>query len=163
MIDGATNSTTSVTVGDSPFDVSVDPATDNIYVVNTCGNNITCGNVGSVSVIDGANNSVASVAVGKAPGAIATDVVTNKIYVNNYLDNTVSVIAGAYAAALQFVAFPPCRLVDTQSSGEFGGPVIQGVYSRSFPIPQQTPCDVPATAAAYSLNVTVVPTTTWAI
>ncbi len=161
VIDGATNSTTSVTVGDSPFDVSVDPATDNIYVVNTCGNNITCGNVGSVSVIDGANNSVASVAVGKAPGAIATDVVTNKIYVNNYLDNTVSVIAGAYAAALQFVAFPPCRLVDTRNpTGEFGGPAIQGGSSRSFPIPQQTPCDVPATAAAYSLNVTVVPTTT---
>ena len=161
VIDGASNHTASVTVGDSPFDVSVDPATNNIYVVNTCGNNITCGNVGSVSVIDGANNSVVSVAVGKAPGAIATDVVTNRIYVNNYLDNTVSVLAGAYATALQFVAFPPCRLVDTRNpTGEFGGPPIPGGSSRSFPIPQQTPCDVPTTAAAYSLNVTAVPITT---
>ncbi len=29
--------------------------------------------------------------------------------------------------------------------------------ARSFPIPQQTPCDIPSTAEAYSLNVTLVP------
>ena len=62
---------------------------------------------------------------------------------------------------LQFVAVTPCRLVDTRGAdGEFGGPPIQGGHSRSFPIPQQTPCDIPTTAAAYSLNVTVVPITT---
>jgi hypothetical protein len=62
---------------------------------------------------------------------------------------------------LQFVPVTPCRLVDTRNpNGEFGGPPIPGGTSRSFPIPQQTPCDIPASAAAYSLNVTVVPITT---
>ena len=59
--------------------------------------------------------------------------------------------------ALQFVAVTPCRLVDTRNAnGEFGGPPLQGRASRSFPIPQGS-CKIPATAAAYSLNVTVVP------
>ena len=52
----------------------------------------------------------------------------------------------------------PCRLVDTRNpDGPFGGPAIQGMDSRSFPIPQNTNCNIPASAAAYSLNVTVVP------
>ena len=59
---------------------------------------------------------------------------------------------------LQFTPVLPCRVVDTRNAnGPFGGPAIPGGTARSFPIPQQTPCDVPATAAAYSLNVTVVP------
>jgi hypothetical protein len=62
---------------------------------------------------------------------------------------------------LQFVPVTPCRLVDTRNpNGQFGGPPIQGGTSRSFPIPQQTPCDIPSIAAAYSLNVTVVPHST---
>ena len=60
--------------------------------------------------------------------------------------------------ALQFIAISPCRIVDTRNpNGTFGGPPIQGGIPRSFPVPQQTPCDIPATAAAYSLNVTLVP------
>ncbi len=60
--------------------------------------------------------------------------------------------------AVQFVPVTPCRLVDTRNPmGEFGGPPIEGGIPRSFPIPQQTPCDIPSTAAAYSLNVTLVP------
>jgi YVTN family beta-propeller protein len=158
VIDGATDDTTTVDVEDFPYDVSLDPATNNIYVVNSCGTDHSCGSDGTVSVINGTNNSVVSIAVGKTPGAIATNVTTNKIYVNNYADDTVSVIAGATAPALQFVSFTPCRLVDTRNpTGEFGGPPITGNSSRSFPIPQQTLCNVPATAAAYSLNVTVVP------
>jgi len=59
--------------------------------------------------------------------------------------------------ALQFVAVTPCRVVDTRGpDGQFGGPPIQGGHSRSFPIPQGS-CNIPSTAAAYSLNVTVVP------
>ena len=59
---------------------------------------------------------------------------------------------------LQFYPVLPCRVVDTRNTnGMFGGPPIQGGTSRSFPLPQQTPCDVPSTAAAYSLNVTVIP------
>ncbi|MGA2689667.1 MAG: hypothetical protein ABSE85_16520, partial [Candidatus Korobacteraceae bacterium] len=64
----------------------------------------------------------------------------------------------AGSGALQFIATTPCRLVDTRGAeGEFGGPPIQGGTARSFPIPQNQNCNIPANAAAYSLNVTVVP------
>ena len=55
--------------------------------------------------------------------------------------------------ALQFVPVPPCRLADTRV---LGGP-IQGGTSQDFAVPQEGGCNIPATAAAYSLNVTVVP------
>ena len=55
--------------------------------------------------------------------------------------------------ALQLVPVTPCRLVDTRKSG---GP-IQGNTSRDFTVPQLGGCNIPTTAAAYSLNVTVVP------
>jgi uncharacterized repeat protein (TIGR03803 family) len=54
--------------------------------------------------------------------------------------------------ALQFVPATPCRLVDTRS----GNP-IQGGTFQSFTIPPLGNCGIPASAAAYSLNVTVVP------
>ena len=57
----------------------------------------------------------------------------------------------------QFVPLTPCRVVDTRNpNGEFGGPPLQGGTYRNFPLPQGA-CNIPATAAAYSLNVTVVP------
>ena len=55
--------------------------------------------------------------------------------------------------ALQLVTITPCRLVDTRKTG---GP-IQGGTARSFPVPQLGGCNIPTTAGAYSLNVTVVP------
>ena len=58
---------------------------------------------------------------------------------------------------LQFVTVPPCRVVDTRlATGPFGGPSLQGHASRDFAIPNGA-CNIPSTAAAYSLNVTVVP------
>jgi hypothetical protein len=59
--------------------------------------------------------------------------------------------------ALQFVNVPPCRVVDTRgATGPFGGPVMGANSTRSFAIPQGA-CSIPSSAAAYSLNVTVVP------
>ena len=58
---------------------------------------------------------------------------------------------------LQFVTVPPCRVVDTRLAvGPFGGPSLQGQTSRDFAIPNGA-CNIPSTAEAYSLNVTVVP------
>ncbi len=54
---------------------------------------------------------------------------------------------------IQFTPVTPCRLVDTRQTG---GPIQAGT-SRSFTVPQLGGCDIPATAEAYSLNVTVVP------
>ena len=52
---------------------------------------------------------------------------------------------------LRFVPVTPCRVADTRNST-----TMLGGSTRSFPV-QQSPCGIPATALAYSLNVTVVP------
>jgi hypothetical protein len=57
---------------------------------------------------------------------------------------------------VQFVPVTPCRLVDTRPDRGGSGP-IPGRTSESFPIPQEGGCNIPTTAAAYSLNVSVVP------
>jgi sugar lactone lactonase YvrE len=69
--------------------------------------------------------------------------------------------------ALTFYPVTPCRVADTRGDpGEFGGPAMEAQTTRSFTIPASA-CSIPATAAAYSLNVTVVPSgvlpylTTW--
>src|SRR5579872_2930283 len=62
--------------------------------------------------------------------------------------------------ATQFVQINPCRVADTRNAtGPLGGPAIAGGASRNFPIPNSS-CGIPANAAAYSLNVAVVPKTT---
>jgi uncharacterized repeat protein (TIGR03803 family) len=54
---------------------------------------------------------------------------------------------------IQLTPVTPCRLIDTRQTG---GPIQAGT-SRSFTVPQLGGCDIPTTAAAYSLNVTVAP------
>ena len=71
-----------------------------------------------------------------------------------YLDD-VAIAQGP--GGLRFLPVPPCRVVDTRNPpGAFGGPALAGRTLRDFPIPQGN-CGIPATAAAYALNVTVVP------
>ena len=150
-IDGATNSTATISVGSSPGLVAVDPVTDKIYVSNDLW-------YGTVTMIDGVTGFTTTVSLGRNPYALAVDPATNRIYVANLMSNTVSVIAGAWSDALQFVPATPCRLVDTRKpNGPFGGPAIGGGTSRDFIIPDNLSCGIPTTAAAYSLNVTVVP------
>ncbi len=69
---------------------------------------------------------------------------------------TVFEITGAPPVPYQFVTVTPCRLVDTRPDHGGSGP-IQGGTFQTFPIPQEGGCNIPATAAAYSLNVSVVP------
>jgi hypothetical protein len=65
-----------------------------------------------------------------------------------------TVITGS---ALKFVTVTPCRIADTRNpNGPFGGPAITGGTSRDFVIPNSA-CGIPSSAAAYSINVTVVP------
>ncbi|MGB8771443.1 MAG: YncE family protein [Candidatus Korobacteraceae bacterium] len=151
VIDGATNSTATISVGSSPGLVTVDPVTNKIYVTNDLW-------YGTVTMIDGVAGSTTTIAVGRSPYALVADPVSNRIYAANLMSNTVSVIAGAWSDALQFVPATPCRLVDTRKpNGPFGGPAISGGTSRDFTLPGNPSCGVPATAAAYSLNVAVVP------
>jgi hypothetical protein len=61
------------------------------------------------------------------------------------------------ATPLQFVPVTPCRVADTRNpTGPFGGPVLMGNSVRSFVIPNGA-CGIPANAAAYLVNVAVVP------
>jgi hypothetical protein len=63
------------------------------------------------------------------------------------------------SSALRFVPVTPCRLVDTRNAnGSLGGPAISGGSARGFTIPGA--CNIPSTALAYSLNLTVVPHST---
>src|SRR5439155_1728091 len=94
VIDGATDSTSTVPAGSGPFGVAVNPMTDKVYVANVgvMGNN---GASNTVTVIDGATNSTSTVTAGSSPNAVAVNPVTNKIYVANELSNNVTVIDGA--------------------------------------------------------------------
>ncbi len=61
------------------------------------------------------------------------------------------------SGALSLYTVTPCRIADTRGpAGPFGGPSMAGGSTRSF-TPQQSSCQVPAAAQAYSLNVTAVP------
>ena len=60
-------------------------------------------------------------------------------------------------AALAFYPVRPCRIADTRFGvGNSGAPALQGGIKRTFSI-QAASCGVPASARAYSLNFTVVP------
>jgi hypothetical protein len=65
--------------------------------------------------------------------------------------------AGTGSSGLRFVPVSPCRVMDTRlAAGPFGGPAMTAGSTRDVPIPA-SPCGIPLNAAAYSLNVTVVP------
>ncbi len=61
------------------------------------------------------------------------------------------------AQTSSFVPVPPCRVVDTRrAAGPLGGPTMQAATTRTFPVPS-SPCNIPANATAYSVNITLVP------
>lgn len=153
VIDGATNSTATIPVGNSPGQMAVNPVTEEIYLTNDLWS-------GTVTIIDGLTGSTTTTPVERNPYALAVDPMRNRLYVANLMSDTVSVfdISGVGSSALQFVPATPCRLVDTRKPiGQFGGPPIDGGTSRDFIIPDNLSCAIPATAAAYSLNLVVVP------
>ena len=86
MIDGASNTTVSVAVGQNPVSLAVNPATNKIYVA--------CLNDG-LTVIDGATNGTVFVAAGDHPSAVAVNPSTNRVYVANYDSANVTVVNGA--------------------------------------------------------------------
>ncbi len=58
---------------------------------------------------------------------------------------------------LRFIPIVPCRVADTRdANGPLGGPALASGAKRDFAVPSSA-CGVPATAWAYSLNVTAVP------
>jgi hypothetical protein len=97
-----------------------------------------------------ANAAIVPAGPGGAINAFVTNDTDLVVDVNGYF-------APPATGTLQFYPLTPCRILDTRNAnGTFGGPAIAGGTSRSFPV-RSSACGVPATAAAYSLNLTVVP------
>ncbi|MGA2712583.1 MAG: hypothetical protein ABSG41_05705 [Bryobacteraceae bacterium] len=109
--------------------------------------------VSTLNSFDGsviANAAIVPTSTGGGIDAYATDDTDLVVDINGYF-------VPPTTSTLQFFPLPPCRILDTRNAnGTFGGPSITGGTSRSFPIPSSS-CAVPATAAAYSFNTTVVP------
>jgi len=59
---------------------------------------------------------------------------------------------------LTFIPTGPCRVLDTRATaGPFGGPSLTAGSTRPVNITANPECAVPTSAAAYALNITVVP------
>jgi hypothetical protein len=79
--------------------------------------------------------------------------------VNVYVSDTTNILidinayfaSAADSSSLAFFPLPPCRIVDTRSSG---GP-IPGHQEHDFSIPGN--CGIPSNARAYSFNITALP------
>jgi len=78
-------------------------------------------------------------------------------YTNSAVASAKYTIVPSPTSELQFIPIAPCRIADTRNpTGAFGGPELAGGATRTFNVPQSD-CGIPSMAAAYSLNVTVVP------
>ncbi len=83
------------------------------------------------------------------PAGATTGTVQVTIPGSTLISNTDFQVVGP----VQLVPVAPCRLVDTRQTHN----PIQGGTSQSFLVPALGNCGIPTSAAAYSLNVTVVP------
>jgi YVTN family beta-propeller protein len=162
VIDGSTNNTSTInnTPSYSPGECEVESELFwcPTVVVDSNHNKIFIEGIlpNALTTIDGATNTTITTGVGDLSTGLAYNSANNLVYIPSFVDSTVSIIDPT--AKLQLVPITPCRVVDTrQPNGPFGGPPIQGgAQPRAFPLPQGS-CNIPSTAVAYSLNVTVVP------
>jgi len=98
-----------------------------------------------------ANAAVVPAGSGGAISAYVTDQTNVLLDINGHFG------APGGSGELQFHPVTPCRVADTRNAvGAFGGPILGSGSTRSFAVPQSA-CGIPATAKAYSVNVTVVP------
>ena len=85
-----------IDVQNANYYLAANPATDTLYVLNTCGTDPVNCSAGTVSVVNGATDTVtATVTVQTNPQFLVINPVSNKIYVTNRANNSVSVINGA--------------------------------------------------------------------
>ena len=110
--------------------------------------------VSTLNSPDGQITANAAIVAAGSNGAISvfasdnTDVI---IDINGYF------VAGA-PSALAFYPVTPCRVADTRSTsfGPLGSPSLGAGQTRAFAVLSST-CGIPASAQAYSLNLTAVP------
>ena len=114
-------------------------------------------NVSTVNYYDSvvANAAIVSSGSGAAINVFASFPTDMLLDINGYF-------APALPSGLHFYPVTPCRIADTRTgagfSGQFGPPSLAGGATRTFNVPS-SPCasGIPANAAAYALNFTVVP------
>jgi uncharacterized repeat protein (TIGR03803 family) len=113
--------------------------------------------VSTLNSIDGRVKANAAITPAGTNGGVdvyVTDVTNVILDINGYF------VPAGTSSALAFYPVAPCRVADTRNAaGPLGGPSIGAKSSRNFPV-QSSSCGIPATASAYSLNVTAVPHTT---
>jgi hypothetical protein len=100
---------------------------------------------------DGRTKANAAIVVAGTSGAIS-------LYASDTTDVVLD-INGYFVAdsGLAFYTLQPCRVLDTRdATGPLGGPSLAEMQARSFPLLASS-CNIPASAQAYSLNVTAVP------
>src|SRR6202142_769383 len=98
-----------------------------------------------------ANAAVVPAGTGGAVSVYVTNATDVILDINGYFDSP------SVAGSLPFYPAQPCRVADTRgATGAFGGPSLSAGQSRDFAVPSSA-CGIPATASAFSMNVTVVP------
>jgi uncharacterized repeat protein (TIGR03803 family) len=112
--------------------------------------------VATLNSLDGRIKADAAIVPAGTNGAVS-------VYVTN-TSNVILDINGYFAPAsgstLTFYPLTPCRVADTRHSSYppgLGPPYLMGGQERDFPILNATSCNIPPSAAAYSLNFSVVP------
>jgi hypothetical protein len=112
--------------------------------------------VSTLNSLDGrikANAAIVPAGTNGQVSVFATDTTNVILDVNGYF-------APGSGSTLAFYPLPPCRVADTRHSGYpqgLGPPSLTGGHERAFPILNATSCNIPSSAAAYSLNFAVVP------
>ena len=112
--------------------------------------------VSTLNSLDGRIKANAAIIPAGANGEIsvfATNTTNVIVDVNGYF-------APVSGSTLAFYPLTPCRIADTRKSSfpqGLGPPFLTGLHERAFPILSATTCNIPSSAAAYSLNFSVVP------
>jgi hypothetical protein len=113
--------------------------------------------VSTLNSLDGRIKANAAIVVAGTSGAVSVFVSNTShviLDINGYFTTPASAPSG-----LVFYPVTPCRIMDTRGPvGPLGGPILGAGSTRTVPVLSST-CGIPGTAAAYSLNMTVVPTT----
>ena len=115
-------------------------------------------------------NAGASVAIGAAAntgyafsgwtGSVASASSASTTVTMSAPESITAIFIASGVSGLAFYPAPPCRVADTRAgqgfTGQFGPPTMAAGQIRSFTVPASA-CNIPSTAQAYSLNITVVP------
>src|SRR5262249_15014691 len=110
--------------------------------------------VSTLNAYDGqatANAAIVPAGISGSISAYATNDTDLILDINGYFLST------STDTALLFYPLTPCRVADTRNPpGPLSGPILTGGETRAFPI-LSSACGIPATAQAYVLITTVVP------